>query len=310
MIPGTAGVAGPGAIVNAMSVDVEDYFHVSAFDSIVRRDRWHTFESRVERNTERLLAIFRQANVRATFFVLGWVAEQAPSLVRTIAADGHEIASHGYGHELLYTLRPRQFRDDLRRARDLLEAAAGTPVIGYRAPSFSVTARSLWALDILAEEGYRYDASIFPIYRDRYGIPSAPRHGYRIDHPAGAIVEIPASTVRLGAMNLPVGGGGYFRLLPYAWTRWAIARVNADERKPAVFYLHPWEIDPDQPRLHGSPVNHFRHYVGLRRTEARLRRLLSDFRFAPVATTFASLLNPAAPSPLPIAAGLDAAAGV
>jgi polysaccharide deacetylase family protein (PEP-CTERM system associated) len=297
-------------IVNAMSVDVEDYFHVSAFQSVVRPEHWRTLESRVERNTERLLAIFSEANVRATFFVLGWVAEQAPGLVRAIAAEGHEIASHGYGHELLYRLRPRTFRDDLRRARGLLEDATSTPVIGYRAPSFSVTARSLWALEVLAEEGYRYDASVFPIYRDRYGIPSAPRHGYHLTHAGRSILEIPASTVRLAAMNFPVSGGGYFRLLPYAWTRWAIARVNTAERKPVVFYLHPWELDPDQPRLPGSRVSRFRHYVGLRGTEARLRRLLADFRFAPVATTFSALLGGPRVSSLPDAARAGAAAWV
>ena len=266
-------------VLNAMTVDVEDYFHVSAFDGILPRSRWDEMESRVVANTERLLAIFDQAGIRATFFVLGWVAERAPALVRTISARGHEIASHGYAHRLVYDLTPAMFREDIRRSKGVLESACGAPVEGYRAPSYSITPRSLWALDALIEEGFRYDASIFPIHHDRYGIPLSPRHAYRLQRQSGAIVEAPASTVQWGPLNFPVAGGGYFRILPYAWTRWGIDRINRREKRPAIFYIHPWEIDPEQPRLSGSLLSRFRHYRNLAQTEKRLRRLLSDFRF-------------------------------
>jgi polysaccharide deacetylase family protein (PEP-CTERM system associated) len=270
----------PGSpVVNAMTVDVEDYFHVSAFDGILPRSRWDDMESRVVPNTERLLALFDEAGVRATFFVLGWVAERAPGLVRTIAARGHEIASHGYAHRLVYDLTPTMFREDIRRSKDLLQSACGMPVEGYRAPSYSITPRSLWALDALIEEGFRYDASIFPIHHDRYGIPLSPRHAYRLQRQTGAIVEAPASTAQWGPLNFPVAGGGYFRILPYAWTRWGIDRINHREQRPAIFYIHPWEIDPEQPRLSGSLLSRFRHYRNLDQTESRLRRLLSDFKF-------------------------------
>lgn len=270
------------AVVNAMSVDVEDYFHVSLMAPVLPRSAWERMERRVEANTERLLAMFDESRVHATFFVLGWVAERHPALVRRIAALGHELASHGYDHELVYDLSPARFRDDVRRTRALLEDVSGTTVEGYRAPGFSITNRSLWALDILVEEGYRYDASIFPIVHDRYGIPGAPRHPYALARPAGTLVEVPASTVRLAGMNLPVAGGGYFRLLPYAWTRWGVRRVNERERKPVVFYLHPWELDPAQPRLPVRGFSAYRHYHNLSRTEDRLRRLLREFRFSRV----------------------------
>jgi polysaccharide deacetylase family protein (PEP-CTERM system associated) len=267
------------AITNAMSVDVEDYFQVSAFDDVVPRARWTAMESRVAANTDRLIGIFAEYGVRATFFVLGWVAERHPALVRAIRAAGHEIASHGYGHELVYSQTPEAFRGDVGRARRLLEDLSGSRVTGYRAPSYSITRQSLWALDVLHEEGYEYDASIFPIRHDRYGIPDAPRHPHRRTAGSGTLAEIPPSTVRLAGTNLPVAGGGYFRLLPYRWTRWGIARVNRVERKPVVFYLHPWEIDPDQPRLRASWLSRLRHYRNLDQTEPRLRRLLREFRF-------------------------------
>ncbi|MEO8256561.1 MAG: XrtA system polysaccharide deacetylase [Acidobacteriota bacterium] len=266
-------------IVNAMTIDVEDYFHVSVFDGLVPRHAWEGMESRVCANTDRLLAIFSDADIRATFFILGWVAERFPQLVQRIAAGGHEIASHGYGHRLVYDLTPRAFRDDIRRAKGVLEAATSSPVYGYRAPSFSVTPRSLWALDVLIEEGFRYDASIFPIRHDRYGIPISPRHPYLLERSA-LLVEAPASTVQWGPFNLPIGGGGYFRILPYGWTRWGIRRLNDVERTPAIFYLHPWEIDPGQPRLKTSGLGTFRHYRNLCRTEGRLRRLIKDFSFS------------------------------
>jgi len=276
----------PGAarMVNAMTVDVEDYFQVSAFDAVVSRDAWAGMESRVVANTGRLLDLFDEYEVRSTFFVLGWVAERHPALVRAIVARGHELASHGYAHRLVYSQTPAEFREDVRRAKGLLENAGGVAVHGYRAPSFSVTSRSLWALDVLLEEQYRYDASIFPIRHDRYGIPDAPRWPHAIERPAGRVYEVPGSTVRLGGTNLPVAGGGYFRILPYAWTRFGISRVNRAERQPVVFYLHPWEIDADQPRLSAGVLSRFRHYRNLHKTESRLRRLMRDFTFAPIAS--------------------------
>jgi polysaccharide deacetylase family protein (PEP-CTERM system associated) len=270
------------AVVNAMTVDVEDYFHVSAFDRVLSRDDWPAQESRVVANTERLLTLLAEHRVRATCFVLGWVAERWPGLVKTIAAGGHEVASHGYWHRLVYTQTPDEFREDLRRARGVIEDASGTRLRGYRAPSFSITAQSLWALEVLAEEGYDYDASIFPIRHDRYGLPTAPRHIFRVQCAARDLVEAPGSTVRVAGVKLPMAGGGYFRLLPYAWTRWGIDRLNRVERQPAVFYLHPWEIDPHQPRLAADALGRFRHYRNLDRTEGRLRRLFGEFRFAPL----------------------------
>jgi polysaccharide deacetylase family protein (PEP-CTERM system associated) len=270
------------ALINAMTVDVEDYFHVSVFDDVMPRERWPSLESRVTANTGRLLDLFDRFGVRGTFFVLGWVGERHPSLVKAIVCRGHELASHGYAHRLVYGQTPQAFRDDVRRAKALLEDAAGVQVRGYRAPSFSVTRQSLWALDVLLDEGYSYDASIFPIRHDRYGIPDAPRWPHAMKTPAGQIFEVPGSTVRVAGTNLPVAGGGYFRILPYAWTRWGIRRVNTVDNQPVVFYLHPWEIDPGQPRLPASALGRFRHYRNLHKTEARLEALMRDFRFAPL----------------------------
>ena len=269
-------------IVNAMTIDVEDYFHVSVFDGVLPRSRWDGMESRVCSNTSRLLDILAEYEVRGTFFVLGWVAERFPDLVQRIAATGHEVASHGYAHRLIYDQTPRAFRDDVRRAKALLEDSSGRPVYGYRAPSYSITPRSLWALDILLEEGHRYDSSIFPIRHDRYGIPVSERRPYPIERSIGTLMEIPGSTTTAGPLNLPIGGGGYFRILPYWWTRWGIARVNRVERRGIVFYLHPWEVDPEQPRLPAGRLSSFRHYRNLARTEERLRQLLRDFRFGPM----------------------------
>jgi polysaccharide deacetylase family protein (PEP-CTERM system associated) len=295
----------PSTIVNAMTVDVEDYFQVSAFDDVVPRDQWLQHESRVVANTNRLLELFADAGVRGTFFVLGWVAQQHPDLVRRIAGAGHEVASHGYGHRLVYDLTRQEFTDDVRRSRDVLADITGRRPLGYRAPSFSVTARSLWALDVLLEEGFVYDASIFPIHHDRYGIPTAPRHFHARELALGQLWECPSSTVRLGGTNLPVGGGGYFRLLPYAWTRWGMARINRREQQPAIFYLHPWEIDPDQPRLPTSRMTAFRHYCNLHKTEGRLTRLLRHFRFAPLADVLATAQGQPA-----LAAAVQAPVGV
>jgi polysaccharide deacetylase family protein (PEP-CTERM system associated) len=289
-------------VVNAMTIDVEDYFHVSVFDGLVPRHAWGSMESRVCANTERLLEIFDETGITATFFVLGWVGERYPRLVRQIVAAGHEIASHGYEHRLVYDMTPAAFRDDIRRSKELLESATGKRVFGYRAPSYSITSRSLWALDVLMEEGFVYDSSIFPIHHDRYGIPVSPRHPYVLNR-SGSLVEAPGSTVQWGPFNLPIGGGGYFRILPYGWTRWGIRRLNEVEGLPAIFYLHPWEIDPEQPRLSAGRLSRFRHYCNLGKTEDRLRALVREFRFS----TMMSLLQgqigvppvEAAPAPLP-----------
>jgi polysaccharide deacetylase family protein (PEP-CTERM system associated) len=274
-----------------MSIDVEDYFHVSVFDGIVPRVQWASMESRVVANTSRILDLFDEYAVRSTFFVLGWVAERHPDLVKLIAGRGHEVASHGYAHRLVYDQTRDAFRQDVRRAKDLLEHASGRRVLGYRAPSYSITPRSLWALDVLLEEGYEYDSSIFPIRHDRYGIPVSDRRPYVVERPTGRLVEVPGSTTRFGPLNLPVAGGGYFRILPYWWTRWGIARVNREEHRPAVFYLHPWEIDPDQPRLSAGRLSRFRHYRNLAQTEGRLRQLLTDFRFDAMETIVAQVKN-------------------
>ena len=278
-----------------MTVDVEDYFQVSAFERVVARDRWHEYESRVAANTDRLLGIFAEFGVRATFFVLGWVAERDGSIVRRIADAGHEVASHGYGHRLVYDQTPEAFREDVRRARRVLQDLSGQPVNGYRAPSFSITERSLWALDVLVEEGYTYDTSIFPIRHDRYGIPDAPRHPFRVGvgqassgvgRPFRVALDMnracSKSPLPRSACSAPISpspAAATSGCCPYWWTRFGIKRLNEVEGKPAVFYVHPWELDPDQPRLSASALSRFRHYRNLDRTESRLRRLLSDFRF-------------------------------
>jgi polysaccharide deacetylase family protein (PEP-CTERM system associated) len=278
-----AAPAGANAVRNVMTIDVEDYFHVSVFDGVVPRARWNQLESRVCANTERLLQLFADANVRATFFILGWVADRFPALVTRIASQGHELASHGYNHRLVYDQTLQAFRDDVRRSKALIEEAGGVPVHGYRAPSYSVTPRSLWALDVLIEEGYTYDSSIFPIRHDRYGIPLSPRHAYVLERGGGALIEVPGSTTELGPVNLPIAGGGYFRILPLWWAMWGIARVNRLEQRPVIFYLHPWEVDPDQPRLQAGLLSRFRHYRNLDKTEARLRALVDRFEFGTMA---------------------------
>lgn len=270
---------------NAFTVDVEDYYHVSAFEKQIAQADWGEYESRVVANTHRLLQLLDRRHTQATFFVLGWVAERFPQLVREIQACGHEIGSHSYGHSLLYRLTPEQFREDLVRSRDLLQNLTGQPVVAFRAPSFSVTQQSLWALEILAEEGFRFDSSIFPIYHDRYGIPDAPEAIHPIETAAGTVWEFPGSVLRLGPVNLPVSGGGYFRLYPLAWTVWCLSQINAKGGRPFVFYVHPWEIDPDQPRLQaGSRLGRMRHYVNLKTTERKLEALLDRFCFGPVST--------------------------
>jgi polysaccharide deacetylase family protein (PEP-CTERM system associated) len=275
-------------VLNAMTVDVEDYFQVSAFAGLVVPSEWPSFESRVCRNTDRLLKIFDDADVRATFFVLGWVAERFPALVKRIHQAGHELASHSYDHGLVYEKTPDAFLLDLDRAKVAIEQAAGVAIQGYRAPSFSITTRSLWALDLLAAEGYTYDASIYPIRHDRYGISSWSRQISQITRAGRSLWEVPGSTVRRLGNNVPVGGGGYFRLLPYSWTRYGIQTLNEVEGEPMIFYVHPWEIDPDQPRLSCGALTRVRHYSNLAGTEDKLKRLLQDGVFGTVTEVLAA----------------------
>jgi polysaccharide deacetylase family protein (PEP-CTERM system associated) len=270
-------------VVDAVSVDLEDYFHVEAFASQISRSRWGTLPSRVIRNTKRTLEVLDRGNCRATFFVLGWIAEREPKLIRELARAGHELACHSHLHRPLHTLRPSEFRDDLIRSRSAIEDAAGDRVVGFRAPTFSITEKSLWALEILAEEGFQYDSSIFPIHHDLYGMPDAPRWPHRRRLPAGQTIwEIPPSTVRMGKMNIPFAGGGYLRLLPMLFTRWAIRRTHHRDRQPVVVYFHPWELDPDQPRMTGSWRSRVRHYTGLGKTADRLEEILSRGNFQPL----------------------------
>lgn len=263
-------------IPNAFTVDVEDYYHVSGFGDRIRPEDWDRFESRVVVNTGKVLRLLARHDVRATFFVLGWVAERFPSLVRDIARDGHEVGCHSYAHRLIYEQTAQEFREDLRRALDALDHAAGGAIRTYRAPSFSLTRRSMWALDILEEEGITLDSSIFPVRHDRYGIPDADRFPHRV---GGGLIEFPPSVYRVGRMNLPVAGGGYFRLLPLRATIHAIRRTNEAARQPFMFYIHPWELDPEQPRLPGRLLSRLRHYQNLRTTAAKLDILLSEFPF-------------------------------
>lgn len=267
-------------MLNVFTVDVEDYFQVSAFEKHVRRDQWGQWESRVVSNTHRILQLLDRHHVRATFFVLGWVAQRHPRLVREIHACGHEIGSHGYWHRLVYQQTPEEFRTDLRRSRDALQETLGRPVTAYRAASFSITRQSLWALEILVEEGFLADSSVFPIRHDRYGIPDAEPGPHRLETPAGSLWEFPPSVARFAGMNLPVGGGGYFRLSPLPWTLFCLRRINRVRRQPFVFYVHPWELDPEQPRIRAaSRTSRFRHCVGLSRNEAKLDGLLRSFPF-------------------------------
>lgn len=268
--------------VNALTVDVEDYYQVEAFANVVRREDWITWHPRVEDNTRRLLNLFARRNVRSTFFILGWVAEQHPRLVREISAAGHEIACHSYHHQLISAQSREEFRADIRRAKHLLEDLVGEEVVGYRAPTYSITRQTLWALDVLVEEGFRYDSSIFPVHHDRYGIPGAERHLHVIQCSAGEIIEFPPSTIRIGGINVPMAGGGYFRLMPYPFFRWGLRRINLGDQQPAIFMVHAWEVDPEQPVIAGTRLNVWRHRNNLHQTEARLETLLEDFRFAPV----------------------------
>jgi polysaccharide deacetylase family protein (PEP-CTERM system associated) len=270
-------------MLNALTIDVEEYFHPNAMDDAVTPAQWDALPHRVEANTHRVLDLLSEHGVRATFFVLGWVAERWPSLVQEIGRRGHEVACHGHAHRLVYKLGPEAFRADAARGKRVLEDCLGASVAGYRAASYSIVGSTTWALDILVEEGFTYDSSIFPIrHHDIYGMPEFSRFPVRVRCPAGEILEIPPSTVRVFGKNCPVGGGGYFRLLPYAVTRWSFRRIARRDGRPAMVYLHPWEFDVEQPRLSAKATSRFRQYTNLRATEPRLRRLLRDFRFAPI----------------------------
>jgi polysaccharide deacetylase family protein (PEP-CTERM system associated) len=270
--------AAPGErIRNAMTCDVEDYFQVSAFAPYIDRASWPSRECRVEANMDRILALFERNGVHATFFTLGWIAERYPQVVRRIVAGGHELASHGYGHLRASDQTRAEFANDIRSAKALLEDIGGQAVLGYRAPSFSIGSANLWALDELLDAGYRYSSSIYPIAHDHYGMPEAPRFAFYPNGPDG-LLEVPITTVNLMGRNLPAGGGGYFRLLPYALSRWMMAKVNRDDRQPSLFYFHPWEIDTQQPRPEGLGAKaRFRHYINIDRMERRIEALARDF---------------------------------
>lgn len=285
---------GESRIVDGLSVDVEDYYQVEAFAGHVSRSQWPSFPSRVRENTERVLRLLQRNRCQATFFILGWVAEREPALVRAIAEGGHEVACHSHWHRRVYSLTPEEFREDVKRAQAAIEDAAGVAVAGFRAPTFSITRRSLWALDILAELGFSYDSSIFPVRHDRYGIPDAPRGIHRRQLPSGASIwEVPPATVRLAGQNLPVAGGGYLRLLPMQFTRWGMGRIHRQDRQPVVVYFHPWELDPEQPRLRAGWKSRLRHYTGLRKTESRLDEILAKGCFRPILQLLSEMEQPA-----------------
>ncbi len=273
-------------MLNALTIDVEDYFHVAAFERYVRAEDWPRYPLRVEDNTSRILDMLDEFSVKATFFVLAWVAERCSSLVREIQRRGHHVACHGYGHKLIYRIGPDNFRKDVRESKKLLEDICGRQVRGYRAPSYSITKRSLWALDILIEEGFLYDSSIFPIVHDLYGIPGADRFPHVISRPSGIIREFPMSTIQVGVSNIryrvPVAGGGYLRLFPAGLIRKAVNHINRSEHQPAVIYFHPWEIDPGQPRICAGFKSRFRHYLNLDKTAGKIRYLLGSLQFGPM----------------------------
>ena len=270
-------------MLNALTFDIEDYFQVEAFKQHIRYEEWPHYPIRVADNTRKIVEILDERGVKATFFMLGWVAERCPEMVKALAASGHEIASHGYAHQMVSKQTQQEFEADLIKSLEILEPLAGTKIIGYRAPTYSIIKDSFWALDILAKCGMKYDSSIFPIRHDRYGVPEAPRFPYQIYEQNGRnMIEFPISTVRVGKWNLPIAGGGYMRLLPYAVMKFGLRRVNR-EGQPAIVYLHPWELDPEQPRIPNIPsTTRFRHYVNLHATADKLRSLIRDFEFAPV----------------------------
>jgi len=279
------------AIKHAMTVDVEDYFHVAAFKDVIDVNSWHEWPCRVEQNTEKLLALFDQAGIKITFFILGWVAERYPNLVKAIQAAGHEIASHGYSHQLIYSQTPEVFKQETLKSKDILEQITGEKIIGYRAASYSITQKSLWALDILADLGFEWDSSIFPTRHDNYGIPGSPEAPYKIITSSGkTLTEFPLTTAKVLGQSVPAAGGGYFRQYPYALSRWLFERASHNQTKPQIFYLHPWEIDPEQPRVpNASAFSRFRHYTNLKRCLPRLERLLGDFDFGTISQSLAGV---------------------
>lgn len=268
---------GLAPIRNAMTVDVEDYFQVSAFAAHIPRKSWKSIPCRVERNIDRILTLLDERQAKATFFTLGWIAERYPAMVKDIVSNGHELASHGWAHQRVSDQKPQEFLDDIVRSKALLENISGQKILGYRAPSFSIGSNTLWALDLLEEAGYRYSSSIYPIQHDHYGMPNAPRFAFYPKN-NGGLLELPVTTVRLFKRNIPAGGGGYFRLWPYTFSRWLLQRINHLEKHPAIFYFHPWEIDYEQPRQHGiNAKTRFRHYFNLRHMEKRIKALTRDF---------------------------------
>ncbi|MFQ5752627.1 MAG: XrtA system polysaccharide deacetylase [bacterium] len=267
---------------NVFTVDVEDYYMVTAFKDIVKYKDWPTYQSRVEDNTKKILELLAANKITATFFVLGWVAKRYPSLVREIQSEGHEIASHGYNHRLIYEMTPDEFREDVHKSKSILEDITGGQIKGYRAASYSIVQATLWALDILIEEGFLYDSSIFPIRHDLYGLPDANRFHHIIERNGGKLHEFPATTSRILGQNLPIAGGGYLRLFPLSATKAVVRRVNRKERKPVIFYVHPWEVDVDQPRLNGRLLSKARHYLNLKSTMPKLAALLGEFKFVPL----------------------------
>ncbi|MCD2451843.1 DUF3473 domain-containing protein [Methylicorpusculum oleiharenae] len=272
--------------VNAMTVDVEDYFQVSAFEKYINRSDWDSLPQRVSQNTHRILDLFAEHNIHATFFTLGWVAERNPDLIRRIIKEGHELACHGYAHQRVTDQTPTQFSTDIIKAKNLLEDLGGQPVNGYRAPSYSIGAKNLWAHDILNEAGFLYSSSVYPVKHDLYGMPDAPRYLYQ-PLESSDFKEIPITTVRIGNKNFPCGGGGFFRFYPYAFSKWAFKVINHKEQQSGIFYFHPWEIDPDQPRQKGINLkSRFRHYLNLDKMEHRIIRLLTDFKWDTMANVF------------------------
>lgn len=277
-------------ITHAMTVDVEDYYHVAAFAKVIKPSEWDQWPSRVEANTDKLLQLFDDANIKITFFILGWVAERYPELVKRIRAQGHEIASHGYSHQLIYKQTPEVFRAETAKSKQILEDLGQAPISGYRAASYSITRKSLWALDILAELGFTWDSSIFPTRHDNYGIPGSPEEPYTIITNSGAhLTEFPLTTANVFGQAIPAAGGGYFRQYPYALSRWLFERASLGQSKPQIFYLHPWEIDPEQPRVpNASWFSNFRHYTNLQRCMPRLQRMIGDFQFGTISQSLGS----------------------
>jgi len=289
----TAGInsMSKSAITHAMTVDVEDYFHVAAFNKVIKQEEWEQWPCRVEANTHKLLQLFADANIKITFFILGWVAERYPELVKTIRAQGHEIASHGYSHQLIYKQDQKVFRAETAKSKQILEDLGQAPVVGYRAASYSITRKSLWALDILAELGFTWDSSIFPTRHDNYGIPGSPEEPYKIITTNGSVLtEFPLTTAKVLGQSIPAAGGGYFRQYPYVLSRWLFERASLNQTKPQIFYLHPWEIDPDQPRVpNASWFSNFRHYTNLSRCLPRLERMIDDFEFGTISQSLGSV---------------------